>query len=70
MTHAQILRHLADALLEAVKEAGAEGAPEGPMYAAFMSYGVSLEMFTRIVDALIAVGKLRRSGHVLYAVGG
>ena len=64
----QILRHLADVVLEATKEAGAEGAPEGPMYVAFMSYGVSLEMFTRIVDALIAVGKLRLSGHVLYAV--
>lgn len=64
----EILYHLSQAVLETCKDAGSEGAPEGPMYAAFMSYGIGLDTFTKIVNALIAAGKLRRSGHVLYAI--
>lgn len=63
-----ILKHLADVVVETVREAGAEGAPEGPMYAAFMAHGLSLDAFTAIVEALIAAKKIRRSNHVLYAV--
>lgn len=29
-----------------------EGAPLGPLYAACMSYGISLDAFTQIIDGL------------------
>jgi hypothetical protein len=38
------------------------------MYAAFMVRGLSLDIFTAVVETLIATKKVRRSNHVLYAV--
>jgi hypothetical protein len=53
---------------ETVIEAGPDGAPSGPVYAALMTVGVTLPVYESIVDALIGLGKIRRSNHVLYAV--
>ena len=56
---------LVDASCQTVVEV--KEAPEGPMYAAFMQYGCSLEQFTKFVNAAIATGKITRRGHVLVA---
>ena len=52
---------LVDAICETVLETGE--APEGPMYAAFMQYGVSLEQFQSLVNAAVATGKIKRGGN-------
>lgn len=59
---------LCDAVCDAVKEAGAQGAPAGPMYAAFMSYGMSLEQFERMMNVLVSAGRLRKSGNLYFYV--
>ena len=57
------------AIIETVQEAGPQGGVhEGPMYAAFMSFGIDLNTFNQLVDYCIRSGKIRRSGHVLFAV--
>lgn len=66
----QILRGLAQVVVETVEEAGQQGVPTGPMYAAFMAYGVSLEMFEGLVDALVQAGRVLRRGHLLYPAAG
>lgn len=59
---------LCNAVVDAVKEAGPQGAPAGPMYAAFMSVGMSLEQFERMMDLLVKSGRLRKSGHLYFYV--
>lgn len=56
------------ALFEMIKEAGPEGAPEGPMYAAMMTAGYSLESFQAAMRLLEDKKLIRRSGHVAYFV--
>jgi hypothetical protein len=53
-------------VLETVEEAGEEGAPSGPMYAALQTAGVSLEAYESIVQFLIDKKAIRKSNHVLY----
>lgn len=69
-THDQkmALAALCNAFLESVKEAGPQGAPAGPLYAAAMTHGLSLEHFEAIMGALVKAGKLRKSGHLYFAV--
>jgi hypothetical protein len=55
---------IASIILECV-EAEPNGCPEGPMYAALMSV-VSFDEFTNVTNALVTVGKLKRSGHQLF----
>lgn len=59
---------LCNAVVDAVKEAGPQGAPAGPMYAAFMSVGMSLEQFERMMAALVKSGRLRKSGDLYFYV--
>lgn len=56
------------AVIDAVKEAGPQGAPAGPMYAAFMSAGMSLEQFQRMMDGIVRSGRLRKSGDLYFYV--
>jgi hypothetical protein len=56
------------AVLDTIKEMGPQGAPEGPLYAALMGSGCTLNQFQGIVGILVRSGKVRQSGHVLYAV--
>jgi hypothetical protein len=62
------LAQLMLAVHETVKEVAPEGAPEGPMYLAFMQAGYDLETFSRVVGLLVAKGFLRRESNVLYFV--
>ena len=71
MDNAQAVKaaiELCRAVFETVKEAGLEGAPEGPMYLAFQTRGFSLDTFQRVTDKLISLGLVRRENHILYAV--
>lgn len=59
---------LCNAVVDAVKEAGPQGAPAGPMYAAFMSVGMNLEQFERMMAALVKSGRLRKSGDLYFYI--
>jgi len=58
---------LMTAIVETVKEAGKLGAPGGVMYAALMAHGCTLDQFNTIMQVLVNVGKLRRSGNLYFA---
>lgn len=61
------LRAVLCAFLDVVREAGTLGAPAGPVYAAVMGR-MTLEQFEMIMGALVATGRVRRSGHVYHYV--
>jgi predicted transcriptional regulator len=54
------------AILETVVEAGDQGAPSGPMYAAVMGQ-IDLQMYEAITETLVSKGLLTQSGHVFRA---
>lgn len=54
-------------ILETVSEAGALGAPEGPMYAAMMGL-VELEDFQQLVEIAVSVGLVKRAGSHLLTI--
>ena len=56
------------AILGTIIDMGPQGCPEGPLYAGLMTAGCSLGQFQSITGILIRTGKVRREGHVLYAV--
>ena len=60
------IRGVANAIVETVRDVHPDGAPEGPMYAAFSQAGGDLRLFMGLVDALIAAGRLRRSNNQLF----
>lgn len=63
------LARLVGAIIESVREMGEQGAPAGPLYAALMTVGITLDQFNTIMEALVKRGVLRHSGHVYYYVG-
>lgn len=58
------------AIMETIKESGEQGAPEGPMYAAVMGTGCSLNSFNMLIAKLEQAKLVRRSNHVCYWIGG
>lgn len=62
------LRAIADAIVEGVKAAGELGAPSGHIYAALMSYGLSLDQYYSFVRVLVGAGKIRQAGNLLFAI--
>lgn len=67
MTQAQVLRALCEMFIEAVKAGGELGAPAGVMYAAVMDK-ISLAQFEQVMSALVAMGKVRKCGHLYHFV--
>lgn len=61
------VRAVAAVLTDTVREMGPEGCPSGHLYAAVMSK-LTLSQYEQIIGALVGAGRLRKSGHVLYAV--
>jgi hypothetical protein len=54
---------LMKAVVETVAEADPTiGAPSGPMYAAFMHVGMSLESYQRLMDGIVGAGLISRRG--------
>ena len=68
MNKVEAMTELLKIIVEAVKDMGTMGAPSGPMYAALMSTGMTLDQYQTIMDGLVAAGKLKRRGHVYFAV--
>ena len=62
-----MVKTLLDAVVNAVSYYGTMGAPGGSLYAAFMVHGLTLNQFEVIMDALVRIGKLRRSGNLYFA---
>jgi hypothetical protein len=52
-----------DAIIGAVHEGGAEGAPSGVMYAVLSAY-MELGVYQRLMDMMVGAGLLVRSGHL------
>ncbi len=63
------VRMIADAIVDAVK-ASPMGAPAGPMYAAMMGAGCTLDQFNQFTGALIQVGKIHRRGDLFFLGAG
>lgn len=63
-----ILKEMADIVVETVKEAGTHGVPGGHIYAALMAVGMSLEQYERLMGLLVETKKLRKSGQLYFAV--
>lgn len=63
------LMQYVNALLETIKESGAQGAPLGPMYMAFQTVGMGYETFMHIVGALEDANQVRVSNHVAFYIG-
>lgn len=64
----EALLQLSKAVIETVQEAGDQGAPSGVLYAALMTAGLSLEQYERLMAILVDAGKVRKSGHLYFAV--
>ena len=65
-SQAQALKLVVSAVVDAVEAAGAQGAPGGVIYSALMTQGCSLSQYESLMSALVAAGKLRRSGHLYF----
>jgi len=62
------LKQVCDAVIDAVKSAGEFGAPSGSVYAALMGFGCKIEQYEMLIDILIKARKLRKEGHLLFAI--
>jgi hypothetical protein len=51
---------IANAIIEAVREAGPEGAPASSLYLALAERGCSFSQFEQLMSALVSAGKLRQ----------
>ncbi len=63
-----MLKALAVAILDTVREAGDQGAPASSLYLALATQGMSLLVFQQIMSGLVAAGKLRHSDNLYFAV--
>ena len=62
----QAIRAVCDAIVCAVIAAGSNGAPAGPIYAALMTQGCTLEQFNALMSGLVRAGKLRQDGDLYF----
>lgn len=67
MEQTKALHAVAEAVVETIKESGPNGAPGGYLYTALMVYGFTLEQFEILMDTLIQIGKVKKSGHCYFA---
>ena len=63
----QAIMAVARAVVLTVAESGLQGAPGGPMYAAFTAHGITLEAFQNLMDSLCRIELLRREGDCYHA---
>ncbi len=57
----QILKMIADSIVDTVKETGPSGAPGGHIYAALMAHGCTLAQYEGIMSGLIQAKKLLKN---------
>jgi len=65
-----LIKMVWESIIEAVREAGSQGAPGGHLYAALMAHGFSLEQFQTIMGSLVRVGELEKRGECYFVKGG
>jgi hypothetical protein len=56
-----------DAIVEAIKAAGDDGAPGGVLYAALMTHGMTLSQFEYVMNALVRAKRVTRRGQLYFA---
>jgi hypothetical protein len=61
-----LVRVVADAIVDSVKEAGDHGAPGGIIYMALMARGASLDQYQAMMNYLVNAGRLRRAGDLYF----
>ena len=57
---------LANMVIETVREAGPQGAPETSIYLALQEHGCTQEQYTVFIETLITLRKLKRVNHTLF----
>lgn len=57
---------LTQAVLETVNETMPSGAPGGPMYAAFMTKGMTLDQFESLMGGMVEAGFLEKRGQCYF----
>ena len=66
----QAIRQIGDAIVETVREAGPAGAPASSVYLALQEQGATFADCEHIIGTLVAAGRLRRTGDLLFAPEG
>lgn len=62
------MRRVILAIVQIIEECGPQGTPSGVLYAALMTYGMSLEVFEGIMGAIVRAGIATKRGHCYYPV--
>lgn len=63
-----LVRRVANAIVETIEKEGADGAPASSLYLALQQHGASLQTFEMMMNALVAAGRVRREGDCYYPV--
>ena len=58
-----------DAIVDIVQAGGDQGMPGGTLYAALMTYGVTLEQFESIMRALVDTKQVEKRGQLYFGRG-
>lgn len=61
-----VLRQIASAVVETVRESGPEGAPGGVLYAAMMGAGCTLQQFEELMSVLVSAKLLVKRGQCYF----
>lgn len=61
----QLIRALADMIIEVAETSGPMGAPSGVVYAAMNGYGVSLDVYQTILRTLQSAGRIEVKGDLI-----
>lgn len=65
-TGAAALIKLFEAVVEAIVDCGSSGMPSGVLYAHLMTLGCTLQQYERMMEILVASGRIRKVGHVFF----
>ena len=61
-------RTIASMVVETIRETGPLGCPSGVLYSGLMGMGCTLAQYEALIGALVNVGRVRKEGHLLFAV--
>lgn len=60
---------LVKAVADTIREAGEQGCPSGPLYAALNSKGIGIDNYNRIIATLKGAGVVEEKNHLLRWIG-
>ena len=61
-----LLKKIADAIIDTVREAGITGCPGGALYMAMQQHGCTIEQYNIIMGTLVECKKLRKHGDLYF----